>query len=41
MTTTDTSMEYTERLLSILPLEKNLSADMRINIEARAMTMVE
>jgi len=41
MTTTDNSMEYTERLLSILLIEKNLSADMRIRVEAHAMDMLE
>jgi len=41
MATTDDSMEYTERLLSILVIEMSLSADMRIRVEARAKDMVE
>ena len=41
MTTTDNSMEYTERLRSILLIEKSLSAEMRVKVEARAMAMIE
>ena len=41
MATTDNSMEYTERLRSILLIEKSLSADMRLKVEARAMAMIE
>ena len=41
MASTDTNnMEYTERLLRILLIEKSLSAEMRINVEARAMAMI-
>jgi len=41
MAATDNSMEYTERLLSILLIEKSLSADMRIRVEAHAMAVIE
>ena len=39
--TPDNSMEYTERLLNLLQDQESLSADMRIEVEARSMDMIE
>ena len=41
MATADDSMEYTERLASILQARNSLSADMRIKVEARAKDMIQ
>jgi len=41
MTAADNTMEFSKRLLSVLLIEKSLSAQMRIKVEAQAMHMVQ